>query len=133
MDKISDAMQELTPAAREETKAVARALADELGETNMDARDSIKRIVRAFGIAFARSHVARAMEIEAVGGMPRPDGRGRRTPGGVFFFLVKQTVNREEYNKVVPSQWKYLRERQRRMARAVQQSTSPETSTTRVA
>lgn len=81
----------------EELAAAARELADALGETDPDARNSIRRIVLQMGLAFALEHMERALLLQLEGGLPRHDGRGMRTLGGTFFALVRDSVGPRRY------------------------------------
>lgn len=64
--------------------------AAQLGETERQPVALIGRIVRRLGHVQAGALLDRALAIEAGGGMLTNDGARRRTPGGVFFVLVKQ-------------------------------------------
>lgn len=99
--------EEVSPGASssEETEAVAanlRALAEDakpittaitiwnaLGETEKKPRGQIRRIVHHLGTDKALAILEETQAIEVAGGMMRTDGSQRRTPGGVFFFLVR--------------------------------------------
>ena len=70
--------------------ALARAIATVLGETLPPPLRTITRIVDRLGPDRARAFLGQALTVEAQGGLTLPDGR-RRTPGGVFFFLVRQS------------------------------------------
>ncbi len=70
--------------------ALARAVAAVLGETLPPPLRTITRIVDRLGPDRARAFLGQALTVEAQGGLTLPDGR-RRTPGGVFFFLVRQS------------------------------------------
>jgi hypothetical protein len=65
------------------------AIADQLGETEAEPRRQIRRAVRALGEERAQALLAEALAIEAGGGELLPDGSRRRTPGGVYFRLVR--------------------------------------------
>lgn len=72
-------------------RRVAREIAHALGETEKGPRIQIARIINHFGVDAARAWLAQTASIEAAGGqmLPAPYNR-RRTPGGVFFALVRQ-------------------------------------------
>jgi len=82
-------------------RKLAKELADELGETGK-ARDSIFVLLDRRGEAFIREHIAKAREVEASGGMLVLVGERRRTFGGVFFFLARQTVGAQEWTEMFP-------------------------------
>jgi len=70
--------------------ALARGIAAVLGETMPPPIRTITRVVDRLGPDRARALLGQALTSEASGGLLLPDGR-RRTPGGVFFFLVRQS------------------------------------------
>ncbi|MBX0331248.1 hypothetical protein K2Z83_26725 [Oscillochloris sp. ZM17-4] len=72
---------------------VARQIAAQLGETAFAPQRQIQRIVTALGVTRAQALLAEALAVEARGGLLLPDGSRRRTPGGVFFQLVKTRVS----------------------------------------
>lgn len=75
-----------------ETDGVADQIAAQLGETAFAPRRQIRRIVAVLGVAQTQALLTEALAIEARGGLLLPDGSRRRTPGGVFFQLVKARV-----------------------------------------
>ena len=76
--------------------STAAAIAAQLGETAPGARATIWRTVRTIGVDRAQAFVAQALEVEANGGLLVPDGSRRRTPGGVFFYLVRTQISDTE-------------------------------------
>ena len=52
----------------------------------------VNRVVWTLGIEQAQAFLQQALEIEDQGGMMTADGQKRRTPGGVFFKLVKDHI-----------------------------------------
>ena len=82
----------LTP----EERALAGQIADALGERARTARQQIARIVRVVGAERAGVLFTAAQAVEAGGGLPISNGRRRRTPGGVFFHLVRTGVTDAE-------------------------------------
>jgi hypothetical protein len=83
------------PAPSELDQAVAR-IADNLGETEKAPLDQLRRIVKRLGAGQVEAFLARVDEVEAAGGMPVPDGSRRRTRGGVFFALVRQSLPKKQ-------------------------------------
>jgi len=83
--------------------ALARAVAVVLGETLPPPIRIITRIVDRLGPARARALLGQALTVEAQGGLTLPDG-ARRTPGGVFFYLVRtdEAVSREDKASIFP-------------------------------
>lgn len=55
------------------------------------------------GIEQAQDFYEQALVIEATGGLMLPDGSRRRTPGGVFFKIVREGVSKEERWKIFPA------------------------------
>jgi len=88
----------------EQSKIVADEMAMQLGETESEPRRQIGRAVRLLGEERTRSFVARTLEIEAAGGTMLADGSRRRTPGGVFFHLVREDVGSKEFYRIVRPQ-----------------------------
>jgi hypothetical protein len=78
---------------------VVTQIAQALGETKPMARGQIKRIVQTIGDERALVLLQQALELEQHGGLMLPDGK-RRTPGGVFFRLVKEQMSPEECRQV---------------------------------
>lgn len=70
----------------------ANEIADQLNETEKQARRQIVFIIKDMGLEFAQTVLQETLAIEAQGGMMLPDGSRRRTPGGVFFYLVRDRV-----------------------------------------
>jgi len=79
-----------------EERARAEQIADALGERARTARPQIARCVRVVGVERAGALCAEAQAVEAAGGLLIGDGRRRRTPGGVFFHLVRTGVTDTE-------------------------------------
>jgi PHAX RNA-binding domain len=59
----------------------------------------IKRIVQTIGDERVLAILQQALELEQHGGLMLADGK-RRTPGGVFFRLVKEQMSPEECRQV---------------------------------
>ena len=70
----------------------ATLIAEQLGETNEEPKAQIYRAVKRLGIEQALDVLRQTHEIEAQGGRLLSDGSRRRTPGGVFFLLIKERV-----------------------------------------
>src|SRR6185437_2079962 len=60
-----------------------------LQEEGADAQQRLGRIVRCLGMERALALLVEAQRIEADGGMLTQDGQRRRTPGGVFYYLIR--------------------------------------------
>ncbi|MDQ5851553.1 MAG: phosphorylated adapter RNA export RNA-binding domain-containing protein [Chloroflexota bacterium] len=94
---------QLTPEQQAQRQAAMR-IADALGERVTSPRAQVGRVVRVLGIERAEAFYQQALEVEAAGGMMLPDGSRRRTPGGVFFKLVRDGVSEEERLAIFPPQ-----------------------------
>jgi hypothetical protein len=89
---------------------VAAEIADQLGETEEQPRGTILRVVERLGAEAALAFLQEAQAVEAQGGLWLGDGSRRRTPGGVFFYLVRQRTEKPdrlaifypEYEPTVP-------------------------------
>lgn len=68
---------------------VAAMIADALGETEANVRQSIEGVVKALGRTQARQLLNFALQAEEHGGLMTKDGARRRTPGGIFFYRVE--------------------------------------------
>ncbi len=83
-------------------RAIAATIAQELGETQPVPLAQIRRIVQRLGPEAALAFLQEAQQIETQGGLTLPDGSRRRTPGGVFFFLVRQRISPEDRAVIFP-------------------------------
>jgi len=82
-------------------------IATQLGETERGPLGQVGRVVGRLGADRARTFLARTQEIEAAGGLMLPDGSRQRTPGGVFFHLVRadDTLSRDDRVSIFPPQF----------------------------
>lgn len=76
-------------------------IAAQLGETAAWPRHQIRVVVAHLGVARAQALLTEALAIEARGGLRLPGGSGRRTPGGVFFALIKQQLGAYGYRRLL--------------------------------
>ena len=83
-------------------REVATRIADTLGERVPGPRAQIARVVRVLGVERAQAFYEQALAVEQAGGMLLPDGSRRRTPGGVFFKLVRDGVSTRERGAIFP-------------------------------
>ncbi len=79
---------------------IAWEIARQLNETEKQALLQIRRTIRIMGEETARDLLRQTLEVEAQGGMVTNDGSRRRTPGGVYFHLLKQRVGQKEFFKI---------------------------------
>ncbi len=82
-----------------EGNELADAIAKALGERNIAL---LRIVIDAIGPEQAQQHLAATLEIEAAGGMMTADGSRRRTPGGVFFQLVRKAMPGPMRRKIWP-------------------------------
>ena len=75
------------------TAALAREITEALGETNPHL---VRRVVEVLGAEAASAHYTEALRIEATGGELISSGKRRRTPGGVFFRVVRDACTAEQ-------------------------------------
>ncbi|MFN8440356.1 MAG: phosphorylated adapter RNA export RNA-binding domain-containing protein [Caldilineaceae bacterium] len=72
-------------------------IAEQLHEENIEL---LKQVVDVLGEERAGEYAQRALATEAEGGLMTADGQRRRTPGGVFFYLVKAEISPEERQQI---------------------------------
>jgi hypothetical protein len=102
-----EAAKRAAAAERQQRRALLQtveAIAAGLGETDERALEKIKRSVEILGVEAAQALFQEVEAIEAAGGMLTADGARRRTPGGVYHYLLKQrlteTGRKEELKKI---------------------------------
>ncbi len=78
-------------------------IADQLGETDAPPREQIQRIVERLGADAALAVLKETLEREAQGGMMLPDGSRRRTPGGIYFYIIRRRVTKEDWAFISPA------------------------------
>jgi hypothetical protein len=79
-------------------------IANALGEKEPGPRAQVGRVVRVLGIERAQALYEQTLAGEAAGGMMLPDGSRRRTPGGVFFKLARESATKQERQRIFPFQ-----------------------------
>jgi hypothetical protein len=82
-----------TPPA--DTATAANDIAAQLQESHPPAILQIQRIIERIGIAAAYDFLQQTLAVEAEGGMLIENGKRRRTPGGVYFYIVRGKVTPE--------------------------------------
>ena len=95
------ARPQLTP-EQQATRQAGMRIANALGEKEPGPRAQVGRVVRVLGIERAQAFYEQTLEVEAAAGMMLPDGSRRRTPGGVFFKLVRDSASKEERWRIFP-------------------------------
>lgn len=78
-------------------------IAGALSEPNVEL---IAQIVTVIGADRAREFLRQALDVEAGAGLTTKDGGRRRTPGGVFFYLVRGALPAKERRRVWPQDYK---------------------------
>ena len=74
-------------------------IAKQLNEPNTEL---IGKIVNAIGIERVNEYLQKTLTIEAESGMMTRDGERRRTPGGGFFYVVKDNLSKAEQKQIFP-------------------------------
>lgn len=95
-EAIEEAKRRAKAQEREQQRAFARAveeIATALGETEPRSRATIERSVAVLGIEAAQALRHEVETLETQGGMLTADGTRRRTPGGIYLYLLKQQMN----------------------------------------
>jgi len=77
------------------TDQTINTIAKALGESGEGPLAQIKAVVDNLGEQACITLLAETEKIEKAGGLMRGDGSGRRTAGGVFFFLARQRLPRD--------------------------------------
>jgi len=78
------------------SEATIQTISKALGEADAGPLAQIQAVVDALGEETSLSLLAETDRIEKAGGMERGDGKGRRSPGGVFFYLARQKLPKEQ-------------------------------------
>lgn len=92
---------EAYPEPARDTPPEILTIAEGLNEPNIAL---LNRVEAVLGVDEMQALYARTQEIEAGGGMLTVRGNRRRTPGGVFFFLVKEKMTPEQEEAVFGDQ-----------------------------
>jgi hypothetical protein len=77
------------------SEATIQTISKALGEADEGPLAQIQAVVDALGEETSLALLAETDRIEKAGGMERGDGKGRRSPGGVFFYLARQKLPKE--------------------------------------
>ncbi len=78
------------------SEATIQTISKALGEADEGPLAQILAVVDALGEETSLSLLTETDRIEKAGGMERGDGKGRRSPGGVFFYLARQKLPKEQ-------------------------------------
>ena len=90
-------------------KQLAVEIARQLHEENSYALIQFERIIERLGAEAAQTLLVETQKIEAAGGMLTNDKKRRRSPGGVYFYLVRGRISPEDRKIIFP----YPRQRQK--------------------
>ena len=101
----------MTQLTKNQAQAAAKEIAKQLGESKRKPQTQIAQIIHACGLAFAESILSETLSVEAAGGLMTINGRRRRTPGGVFFYLARGKMPEDARNKIFPNWYTDLKER----------------------
>jgi hypothetical protein len=82
--------------SKEDQQAI-REIAGKLGETQKSALSQVSKIARICGMEFIQQTFDKTFEVEAQGGLVVGDSSRRRTTGGVFFKLARDTMSDEQH------------------------------------
>ncbi len=103
----------------------AQLIAEQLGETDDEPRAQIYRAVKKLGIEQALDFLQQTHEIEAQGGRMVTGGSRRRTPGGVYFLLMKERMPVETTKHIFKKRSLYQQAAQKKKATAQAESQAP--------
>lgn len=78
------------------SESTIQTISKALGEADEGPVAQIQAVVDALGEETSIALLAETERIEKAGGMERGDGKGRRSPGGVFFYLARQKLPKEQ-------------------------------------
>jgi hypothetical protein len=78
------------------SESTIQTISKALGEADEGPLAQIQAVVTALGEETSLALLAETDRIEKAGGMERGDGKGRRSPGGVFFYLARQKLPKEQ-------------------------------------
>lgn len=105
-DDEADEIDEEEQRKRDEKKAwrkAVEALVDEITEKLEEPNILLTRdVIRYIGIEKAREYFEKTLQIEEEGGVIVTKGYRRRTPGGIFYWLVKEDMTKEEIRRLFP-------------------------------
>lgn len=82
------------------TASTIQTISKSLGEADEGPLAQITAVVDALGDETCLALLAETERIEKAGGMERGDGKGRRSPGGVFFYLARQKLPKEQRSAI---------------------------------
>ena len=96
----------------------ARAARDLCGDLGEPKEALMRRAIETIGVVAANHLAIEVGRIEGAGGQMTTDGSRRRTPRGVFWALLKASVEKEDWDYIFEEEKEAQRERCRRRRRA---------------
>ncbi len=103
---------------------IARAARDLCGDLGEPKESLMRRALEVIGVVEANDIAIQVYRIEGEGGQMTSDGARRRTPGGVFWALLRERVTEEEWADIFAEEKEVQRERCRRRRRAASAAAS---------
>lgn len=103
---------------------VARAARDLCGDLGEPKESLMRRALEVIGVVEANDIAIQVYRIEGEGGQMTSDGARRRTPGGVFWALLRERATKEEWADIFAEEKEVQRERCRRRRRAASAAAS---------
>jgi len=104
---MSEQQSETRTIPNQELAEVTTTIVEHLGETEPAPISQIRRAVKVLGTDQALTLLNETLSIETQGGLMLPDQSRRRTPGGVFFHLIRTTIPKKVRGRIfLPPQQK---------------------------
>lgn len=101
-----------------ETVSEAQEIAQALDERRVDL---VSAVITTLGLERARAFLEEALRVEAAGGLSTKNEQRRRTPGGVFFQIIKDQVTKEERKAIFALEQKKKKKKKRSTAKTTNQ------------
>lgn len=101
-----------------ETVTESQEIAQALDERRVDL---VNAVVTTLGLERARAFLEETRRVEAAGGLSTKNEQRRRTPGGVFFQLIKDQVTKEERKAIFALEQKKKKKKKRSAAKSTEQ------------
>lgn len=105
-----------------ETVNESQEIAKALDERRIDL---VNAVVTTLGLERAQAFLEETKRVEAAGGMITKNEQRRRTPGGVFFQLIKDQVTKEERKAIFALEQKKKKKKKKRSAAKLSEQRAP--------
>lgn len=105
-----------------ETVNESQEIAQALDERRIDL---VNAVITTIGLERAQAFLEETKRIEAAGGMITKNEQRRRTPGGVFFQLIKDQVTKEERKAIFALEQKKKKKKKKRSAAKPSEQRAP--------